>query len=311
MGTSSSKVSAAGLTADQRLINIRAVTDEYFAYLTTTGGVVLTASFRTQVAQWTVDALTCQGCASLPKEVCLKPTANVYETIQELQHGADDESPIVKHLVHSVVNHQGRLDQDWYQTTLKKLDEDSGLLDSKTYAAGSIEREYLMYCLYAELLCVITTTQWCHMIYVALGETPSKIPPVSKEATAPSFFDWTKALKEGKAAHKDPTIAWMPCLIKADVDPDNAALRQLIESEETRILYLSTMVKMAPFVCITWSPLDFLWIIKLMGAMYAPPHIFFAPHKRLPSDHRCAQTVSRLDLETVALAVSDGYNCHY
>lgn len=69
--------SSGGLTADERWSNISKVADEYLAYLATSGGVILTAETRLQVAQIALDALECPGCASLPKGACLRKGHNI------------------------------------------------------------------------------------------------------------------------------------------------------------------------------------------------------------------------------------------
>lgn len=300
MGASISK----SISASEREADIRKVLKEYIEYLSTTGGVVLTAEYRLQVARWTVDALDSSEDASLPQTVCLKPGSDVYETVKGLHNkNFNDKHVVVRHLVHSLVNHQFRLDKAWYETTLKELDRE---FLGESNEEDSLKHKYLLYSLFAEIVAVISCVQCVHMTRLIFGDKTLDIPAkASANASPPSWLNWSEIIT--KSAHDDDKT-WLPYVTSSDIEPNHPSFQNYFASPEAKKAFLNAMTPMAPFGAMNWSIQDMQWILRLDDELYLPQALFFSPY--LPSlPNRCA--ISRRDLETMAAAISNTYECAY
>uniref|UniRef100_A0A7S4N468 Uncharacterized protein n=1 Tax=Odontella aurita TaxID=265563 RepID=A0A7S4N468_9STRA len=354
MGTSSSKsgpasATSGGITASERRAFLRTVSDDYLRYLSSAGGTILTAERRCRVARWTVDAIDCEGCASLPQDACLRPGADLYAVLRSLGHGngggcgvdSEDEGcaadEIAMHLVHSLVSHQGRLDRAWFDETLRRLDVESGLLDESIYKHGTERRQCGLYALFSELVCLIGTVRALHATSMILGEDDKFIIPPAASASkvsSPSNLDWTSILKEGKAPHQKDKVAWMSCLSNVGmIHSDHPALvralhsagdfdSSLLSSDTARnydnshqaiiSTYLRNLGLINPVAALVWSPPDFYWFQAVKREYYLHPAYFFSAFRPLqPYDRRCSREVSRLDIEVLARAVAKTFDCAF
>lgn len=313
MGNLASSPSPPGLNATERWESILELTQNYIDYLASKGGIVTTADTRLRVARMTIAALEESSSAeALPKEACLLPNAKIYQLLKKDHH----QEPL-DHLIHSVIHHQSRLDPDWYKETMDSLKSSSkGLIDS-AHLEGKTDQqvECYYYCLFIELLSVITCTHCLHMVTIMKSDDtpPPTIPAVaSKDATPPSYFDWTKVFLSGdQGPTTNATVATMPYLLADSLDLGNGDFVQLVPDEGDRSALAMGMNPLTPNLCMTWSPVDYLWINRINCNLYIDLADFFSPHKPLSPTTRCAAHYTRRDIETVALAVSDGYSCDF
>ncbi|KAG7352263.1 hypothetical protein IV203_008311 [Nitzschia inconspicua] len=322
MGSTVSSVPGArGLSAEERWNIIETVTNEYFEFLSNNGGFALTAEQRVHIATLTLNGtLDCPACAQLPKESCLKPGTDLYEAIATGHEQVDDDDAVLLHMIHSIVNHQSKISQDpdWYHSTMTKLRSTKTLLDETRMKNDGLvsqqQREYLEYGLFVEIAMVTAAVHCLHMVTIMKGNNEPSPKPIAanKDATPPSYLDWSKIFKSGKGATVDLNKATMPYISRSDIDENSPSLLKLLPVDQHReILFSTGMLPMAPFLCTTWDPIDFLWMERLDDALYVAVEDFFAPHKALNPKFRCAEHFSRRDIETVATAVSKGYNCGF
>lgn len=295
---------------------------EYFENLSKHGGFVLTAKQRVHIANLTLQGtLDCPACAKLPKEACLKPGTELYQAIAQGHQDDDDDSDeaILVHMIHSIVNHQSKISQDpsWYHTTMTKLKSTTTLLNETRMKQDGLisdqQREYLYYGLFVEIVMVTAAVQCLHMVTIMKGAPPPTIVPVQQQsATPPAYLDWSRVFQSGKSATCDPNRATMPYIARSDIDESSPLLLALLADAKNRQEYFSPgMVPMAPFLCTTWDPIDFLWVDRLREVLYVSAKDFFSPHKDLDPKMRCADQFSRRDVETIAVTVSDGYQCGF
>lgn len=326
MGSASSKTTGGGgISAGERWKVIQNVTNDFFEFPATRGGFVLTAEQRVRIANLTLNGtLECTACAAyqLPKNACLKPGADLYDAIakghDQKQHGDDDDDGMMIHIIHSVVNHQAKISHDptWYQRTMERLKATSSLLDETRMKQDGLtseqQREYLYHGLFVEIVMVAAAVHCLHMTTIMKGlDEPAPTPiPAKKDATPPAYLDWSQVFKPDKAATYNPQRATMPYIGRADIDSESPLLLKLLPDGKDRKTLLSKgLLPMTPFLCIAWDPVDFLWMDRLADVLYMAVDDFFSPCKALDPTVRCADKFSRHDVEIVAVAVSEGYDC--
>ena len=306
MGSSISvaAASSAGLTAEQRWRDVQDFTNEYLEYLSTTGGAVLTTETRLQVAQMALGALTCTSCASLPKDACLRKGCNIYETIGSLDtHGLANSTKenVLCHLVHSIINHQGRLTVEWYQTTLEKLDV-CGWIDETVAPKGSTKRTYLLYSLFSEVLLVATMVHCLNTVYLVMDRDMPELPVASPAATPPNMFDWTLAVKQGQSTTTKG--CWTPHFVASQVHP-STPMPNNIENIKTLLPFEG------PYIAAHWSVCDMDWILRMQEFLYLDTNEMFAMHRPLSPKTKCAQSFSRRDMEFIANVIAESYDCAF
>jgi len=312
MGSSSMSVAATsnGLSAEERWNDIVQFTKEYLQYLSTIGGVVLTAETRLQVAQMARNALDCPGCTALPKDTCLRKGADIYKTIDSLEmHSAssDPKECTLLHLVHSIVNHQGRLTDSWHQMTLQKLDE-CGFVDEKVASKGSTIRTYYLYSLVSEITIVTTIMHSLNTVFLVMNEEMPNTPQLSPDANPPTYFDWSVAIKKGKSTSTKG--CWAPYLTTSQVNPKSPPIKSL-DADIRKTLLMEAMSNKGPFTAIHWSPVDVYWLLIMKSVLYMDSKDMVAMFRPLSPETRCAQSFSRRDVELIAGAVAEAYDCAF
>lgn len=110
------------ISAEDRIKNLDAFAHKFNKHLIETPGVVLDGKLRWAVAVCARDALLrCQsGCGTLGQDACMRPGTS-FEAIADLKHEPgfplDDISPEISstltNLVHTVINHQNKVDATW------------------------------------------------------------------------------------------------------------------------------------------------------------------------------------------------------
>lgn len=296
-----------GLSAEDRWNNISQFTIDYLEYLSTSGGVVLPVETRLQVAQMAMDATSCAGCAALPQDACFRKGVDIYETLRSLEtHDDESRETVLLLMVHSIINHQGRLTKTWYETTLEKLDE-CGWIEEKDAPRGSEKRHYLLYSLFSEIALVATTVHCLNTTHLIMDKEMPPLPDPSPDATLPTGFDWSLAVKPGKSPM--PRGCWAPFLKASDVDPDSPPLKNL--DAKTRKNHFKYGMGHGPHVALNWSVVDTAWFHRMMGLMYLEPNDMRSMFSPLPSEKRCAQSFSRRDVEFIAFVIADTYGCAF
>ncbi|CAB9528885.1 expressed unknown protein [Seminavis robusta] len=304
MGSAKSKP---GISAEERWAALPNFCKHYFEYLSTKGGFVLTAEQRVKIANLTLtSAIDCPGCASLPKEACLPPGINLYKNIEGLD--AECHSDVFAHMVHSIVNHQTRIFKDpaWYDTTMERLKESNLLDEARMMQEGMTseqQKEFLYYGLFAEIVLVATCVHGLHMITIMKGEAPPTPIVAAKDATRPSYFDWSKVFHKGKTATHNTRLATTPYVSKANIDTNSPHFKELIPDDKERALLFNLgMVPFTPFLAITWSPVDFGWAEQLTSNFNVATESFTDPHNPLDPKARCSDHFFRRDVEVLAVA---------
>mmetsp|Transcript_8246 Transcript_8246/g.16786 ORF Transcript_8246/g.16786 Transcript_8246/m.16786 type:complete len:287 (+) Transcript_8246:74-934(+) len=214
---------------------------------------------------------------------------------------------VLLHLVHSIVNHQGRLDEKWYQTTLQKLD-DCDFIPPETAPKDSTKRTYLLYSLFSEVTLVATMIHCLSTTFLVMDQEFPIIPQASPQATSPTWFDWTRVIKAGESPKTKGHFA--PFLTASQVNQKNPLVKDCL-NVQTKTKLGNIMTSMGPYSAVSWSLLDMQWLFRMIGLLYIESDSFMATFRPLDSTTHCSQFFSRLDAEVIATAVADAYECAY
>jgi hypothetical protein len=207
------------ITEAERKAQVEEAAQAFSHDLLTGTGAQLDGVQRWAVCAATCVALSCTGCAELPSDTCLRTTdTNIFQLLNELKH--DDEQAannadsgnlldkaqvqLITTLVHSIVNHQGRIDEGWHDEALHAL-KDCHLLDKNDKNESQVQ---------SALVEIITLTGLTHAFNVALlllgkpegFELPS-LDKVAKNAPTPPRFDPQDLLKPGETLTRDDDVA--------------------------------------------------------------------------------------------------------
>jgi hypothetical protein len=206
-------------------------------------------------------------------------------------------------VVHTLVNHQGRIDDGWYEEAVDSLKAASVVPDGNAVQYQSA---------LVEIILLVAMSHAIHTAFLALGKDP--VPPLPSfqdiaTAPAPSRLDVTSMLKEGKVLRQDDKIAKAPYYLEGDVDKTSSEFQNL--SARCQEDLCSLMIPLIPYVCMPLAPEDACFFLQFARIMYvwdnlAVPKAFLAldPEVKCPS-------VSRFDLECVAGGVATAHQCGY
>lgn len=103
---------------------------------------------------------------------------------------------------------------------------------------------------------------------------------------------------------------WAPYLTFAQVNLESSPFQNLDPE------MLETHLKMAmsnhgPLVATNWSVHDIVWTLRMKSLLYVDMKDMIAVYHPLHPDTRCAQSFSRRDVELVATAIAESYNCAF
>jgi hypothetical protein len=206
-------------------------------------------------------------------------------------------------IVHTLVNHQGRIDDGWYEEAVDSLKVASVVLDGNAVQYQSA---------LVEIILLVAMSHAIHTAFLALGKDP--VPPLPSfqdiaTAPAPSRLDVTSMLKNGKVLRQEDNIAKAPYYLEEDVDKASSEFQNL--SDPCQEDLCSLMIPIIPLICTPLAPEDACFFLQFFRIMYvwdnmAVPKAFLAldPNVKCPS-------VSRFDLECVAGGVATAHQCGF
>lgn len=311
-----------GLTSSQRLLAFTEFAAAYNVYLKGIGGVVLSAELRLAIAHCARDALLkCAGCNSLPKESCLQPGTDIYTLISNgIEH---NESRILKKtspstvvysmitsFVHTLINHQSRLNEQWYHQTIEALDK------SELIPAVYVGERRLFYvlALFSEIVHVAGLSHSLNIFFVSVGQQVPPLPDQVDNPSEPSFFEWTKVLRKGRGLRYDKENTWSPFISTTDIDRDCLEFAKLALSTLDKQFLLSKMtISKVPWSCVPFSPADLVWYCRWSELSYYTDSMFnvLLPFVPLNPSVRCADSFSRYQVEIVASEVAAAHGCTF
>ena len=213
--------------------------------------------------------------------------------------------------MHSVIQHQSRLDAKWYRRTLTELDKYTSLIP-KRYVGE--QRERLCATLFVEILAVAASSHMLHMALLCLGEdsiTPLPKPPPHDPALQPSYVDIQTAgmLKGKRSFRNDAGVAHAPYVLARDYDRSSDAWAEL--GSDVQEYLLESMVPIHPFVSLGIAPLSVYLCSCMAGEISMPDRVILTPWKELDPEQYCTDGFTRHDCETVMVATAEAYGTGY
>jgi hypothetical protein len=201
-------------TAQGRLAVLERVASDFSRHLETVQGAVLGPDLRLAVAQCARDALSYkkddkgadESSSQRQEQVCYSKNANLYEIFSQMKH----EKPIavsssvsqnvastVTCIVYAIVNHQDKLNRQWYENCLEEI-KTCGLIDASKYSASKRDVAVHLACYSAlsEIILLTAMSHGFHVLYLALDKAPPKLPAnAAAMAPGPSYVDFSLLLR--------------------------------------------------------------------------------------------------------------------
>jgi hypothetical protein len=297
-----------GLSAAARIQDLEGLAEEFNQDLLNTPGNVLTGNFRCAVAQCARDALRdCGGCQTLSRDTCMGDE-QVYRKLAKLSHepelAVEDSQKAILNLVHALVNHQTKLSDDWYLSTCVAL-QDAHLIPA--YIEDEHSRQFMIWSLFCEICLLTVISHGIHMAFLVLDKDPPALPHTSN--TVPLFVDFNKIKRSERKVHQSDGISFAPYLRPTDVDINSPELEKL--SPEAFKSFQHNMNIHSQKIAMIFAPQDLAFLDFMMDVYYMTNSDINKPYKKLDPITRCADHVTRHDLEVVGMAVAASYDCNY
>jgi hypothetical protein len=328
------------ITPTERVEQYETLARDFFQnHIPRVQGVNLSPALRWAIVQCALDALEgCPACYSdssqLPNEACLRPGTKLLPIIQRMKHcefpnvdiDIDDmlldttimdsttttnativasDAAIAKstlrNLIHTVINHQGRINQEWYEDTIQALKDSCGsLLSSSLLMPPGIQQEQnnssastttsmiRVHSIFAEILVLTVVTQCIHATYLVLDRP---LPPLPKPTTItkttktgaqaqenqPQPLDWssmTRALPT-----QDDSVVWTPFFRPWHIcwkemaaafssSSSNKNNKNCLDANEQRTLQITLLLTGVPYLGATLAPVDLLKALVPVHRLY-------------------------------------------
>lgn len=248
---------SSALTPEGRLQNIVAGCHKFHQYLLDQPGIVLTTELRVSVAQYAREALLNPVDIGVSKDACLRPgalfdmMANKTEGIKSscFPTGSDvNVSRAIANMVQCVVNYQVRLDQKWFEKTLKGLKELNVIPESKRAYEDTLSLS-----LYCEVLALTVASHGLHLVLLSQDKPVPPMPNVT-QPKEPTYLDVTTLLKPARTLKTDLSASgFVPVFGFSDMN--HAKCRKMFTNEQMGSLRAMLSFTM-PWLGLSASPFD-------------------------------------------------------
>ena len=262
-----------------RIGAINAFTTTFHDHLLQTPGAVLAPALRLAVVHFAREASKCTACAeALPQGACMRPGADLYAAIDKIDHSAQiqgDHVPsevqqVLLTVVHSIVNHQGRLDEGWYDSVIKKILTTKGFLPSDM-PEDDKNKQYLAYVTFSEILLL---TVMSHCMSVAMMVMDSSLPPlpaIEEMTKEPMLLEWTELLK--RAPRHDEKVCFARYSFPGDFNTRSAAFKSISNDAWTSMK--SMMDSMDPCLPVAYATNDTTLFKELAEVYFVPQKVWW------------------------------------
>lgn len=229
-----------------------------------------------------------------------------HDLTKEEEMFAEKQIQVITTIVHSIVNHQARIDVGWHDASLEAIK------DAKIIPSECTESQ-----LQSALVEIITLTTLAHhynVAFILMGLKGGwELPSLADVKDAPKLqeprFDPEKLLKEGQTLQCDDTVIRSPYYTYFQVDKSSGTFTCL-PKENQDLLFAYTNI-MTPFIGLTLAPQYADLMYQSNKAMYLDL-LSFSTHFSFMDirGDKCAG-VTRGDIETVAWSLSKAYSCDF
>ena len=319
------------VNAVQRLSAIQNLATRFYDHLQTSSGVALKADLRLAIvaeAKYCLDG--CNGCSDLPQTACLRPNANIFKILESLHHGtsdtmkeldtvSDETKTMITGVVHAVINHQSRLDFNWYNRTIESIAEARDILpsdiegDKRTYLAVSAFQEIVALSVVANSIRFTELLLDTNLVEGASNfenlPTLDTIQRSKAGRSQPLYLDWTDLVKRGKP-REDETKCFTPYLYKFDIKKNSPQFMKL--SEQAWKEAFDLMFPMTPRFGLTMCGEDLYFVEEVSGLFYLPAEqIPLCFSDKLDDTQFCSDSFNRRDSEWIAHHVAKAHDCAF
>ena len=277
--------SPGAISVEDRIGALEESANKFKDHLIDVPGVALSARLRLAVARCAQDGLKCKACIdSLPKDVCLKPGTRMFERISSIQHSCpaldvenDKAEKFILTTVHSVVNHQGRLDKQWYDDCISAIQEARIVPDS---VEGQEKRLYLAYSAFAEIMLITTMAHCIAFTFLIMGSPIPRLPSSEelKQGKAnqegPKLLDWTSMLKKAPQRHLSTCHAYYFSL--SDLIKTSPEYKRISESGRKAMAVYGDPYH--PILCAIFAPEDARMLHEMEQVYYMPAKVCTRTH---------------------------------
>jgi len=281
------------------------------AHLLEAPGAVLNSSIRLAVAKCAQTCTKCKGCDELPMDACLMPGAKFFEVLKGFKHDIDQDNfpqamdikikNLLTNLVHAIVRHQNRLDKEWYDDTIKDLQECNQLNLKGTMANTA----------FCEIVTIASMSHGVKLLYTLLEEDAPDLPSFEdlSQSPQPMEIDITKMLKTKTIIRNKECIANAPYILTADVDQNCPEFAKIPQAYHEKFIQAAVQ-DMTPFLALSMSPIDLAVFNGMFTNILYLGDQDFIKFNSLNPRHHCAG-VTRFDLEIVATEVARTVSCGF
>ena len=218
----SASTTSAGISAEERIDQLRGVAEEFNDFLKKSRGVVLSGRLRIAVAHCAREALLLVGGGdNVPPPPCRHFRSHKTGGADAFRDETKIQSVLTK-LVHEVVCPNG-LDQKWYQRTIRDLN-DTTLVPRRFRKK---DRQALVWSLYCEVVLLATVSHGLGVTFLALGDDDDddksvELPPVPNvdddDYTGPTYLHWWSMIHTDRTIRQDDKVAFTPFLKLSDLN---------------------------------------------------------------------------------------------
>jgi hypothetical protein len=317
------------VNAQERLANIHNVAERFYGHLQTVSGAVLSADVRCAIVGEAQQCLIgCEGCTKLPQTSCLSPNVKIFEILEKLDHTItwepmnalplDEKSKmLLVNVVHTVVNHQGRVDQVWYDTVIAEILQARDVLAQKSKSNEQmLWWAHVAYQEIAALSMIANSLKISELLLSSKGLYPFPSLPTnnlwkeSEPKPSPLLMDYCSLLKTRDTIRQDPKQGFGPIVYRKDLNRRSPEYTKI--STRALVKAVEFMNPMHPMFGLTLAGEDLYFVGEIPHQFYLNGNDVLACLTiKLDPNKYCSTSFSRRDSELIAHQVAASHSCTF
>ena len=280
------------ITVNDRIGALEEAASAFRNHLIDVRGVALTAPLRLFVTQCAQQAIFCESCGTqLPRHVCLPPHTNIYDAIHKLEcvkecqekkiivnnNVSEQTQKVLVTIIHSMVNHQGRLDQQWYDNAVESLLEAEDIISNKV---STENRRSTACAAVAEILALSVMAHCIHLAFVVMGRKVPRLPTMEELnhgksfQQGPTLLDW-KSLSRGRTTtpmqRDEKVLRNAYYILSSSIDSKSTEFQRI--SKNAWIAMKGIMDPMDPRLAVALAVEDVAMLVHLTDVYYLPTEV--------------------------------------
>lgn len=270
------------------------------------------------IAMCAREAVFCSStCTKLPAGVCWRPGTNFYEWLQKTECEfpvsvdiSDEKRSFLAKMVHAIIRHQHRLDENWYDKTLSEI-ESIFLADWNDDGLDGDMRKVRCHAAFCEILNMAAASHGIHMFYISIGENAPDLPTIEEarkvvecgENSSNEKFDFNSFFKK---VQRNPGVSkWSPYFKKDDINENSPEFQSLSKPLQD---FLIRNVGRGPRICIFFAFMDAQIVADINVTFYRDELL---DKMAMVTMHGKCKGITRFQLETVATGYTGAVDCAF